>query len=131
MAVCFIVYFLRWICLRRYVVSGLLVDVRIHQTAAGRCGVPGCLWHPRGRGISGRWAGRRVGPPQLVFVVEKVLRVESGSPLRIGTQDGEVLQPVQTSETVVEMNRAADVLLILRMKHHPFLFEFVRYLGTH
>lgn len=105
----------------------------MRQTAAGRCGIPRCLRHPCGRGISSRWAGGRVGAPQLVFVVEDVLRMAAGagSPLRIGIEDGEVLQPVQTGETVVKVNRAADIVLVLRMKHHPFLIEFVHYLWTH
>lgn len=82
--------------------------------AAGGGGAARVPRHPGGRRrVPGRRAGRRVGPgseeaeppEEQVVVGGRALRAGTGQPLRVGAQDGEVLQPVEAGEAVIQGGR--------------------------
>lgn len=86
----------------------------------------GSLRHPRGRGVSGGRAGGRVGAPQRqVFVAVDVRRVTAGAGTFLGVcaQNRKILKPVQTSQTIIQGHGTVDVIPVVWMEQHPFLFK--------
>lgn len=83
--------------------------------------------HPGGGGVPGGGAGRGVGPGSLEAEAphEEVLlrgwaaRSGAVSALRVRAEDGEVLQPVQTGEAVVQRGRVGE--RVLREHRQPVL----------
>ncbi|KAF3845895.1 hypothetical protein F7725_002973 [Dissostichus mawsoni] len=99
----------------------------LHPAVGCRCGLPGGQRHADGGGgVPGHRGGRRVGAQplvseQLLLQVERLLG-------HVGTEDGELLQPLQAGQAVVQVHGAADVavgvpLLRLSSRGHHLLLQ--------
>lgn len=114
--------------------------------AAGDDGAARVQGHPGGRGIPGRRAGRGVGAGSReaeTFEKEVLLggrtsgsgaaaaaAAGGGGSLRISAEDGEVLEPVEAGEAVVEGGRFKASHLVLREHREPVLFKPVGNIWT-
>lgn len=101
--------------------------------AAGGDGAPEVQRHPRSCGVPGRGAGRRVCAScgetepleKELLLRERTPRSEAGRSLRVRAEDGEILEPVETGETVVHRDRVGTLYLVFRVDRHPFLLKLV------
>lgn len=106
--------------------------------AARGDGAPEVQRHPGGGGVPGRRAGRRVGatsgeaePLEIqVLLGGRAARSSSVGSLRIRVEDGEILEPVEASEAVVQGDRVGPGDLIFGVNLQPFLIELVGNVGA-
>lgn len=106
--------------------------------AAGGDGAPEVQRHPGGGGVPGRRAGRGVGSPSGKAEPLQKLAVLGGGaagsgsvgPLRVRVEDGEVLEPVEAGEAVVQGRAVGPGDRILRVHREPFLLKLVRNVGA-
>ena len=107
--------------------------------AAGGDGAPEVQRHPGGGGVPGRRAGRRVGASsgEAEPLQEEVLlggrtarTCRAAGSLRVRAEDGEILEPVEAGEAVVQRGRVRPRDLILREDRQPFLLKLVGDVGA-
>lgn len=101
--------------------------------AARGYGAPEVPRHPLRGGVCCRGAGRRIAaasreaePFEIKMLLSgRAARPGSGGSFRVRAEDGEILKPVETSETVVHEGKVRAGVLILRERCQPFLLKFV------
>lgn len=101
----------------------------------GDAEVPG---HPGGGGVPGRRAGRGVAPASgeaqpleiEVLLRGRAARPRAAGPLRVRAEDGEILEPVEAGEAVVQGARVGPAEPILRVNLQPLLLKLVGEVGA-
>lgn len=108
------------------------------RVTAGGNGAPEVQRHPGGGRIPGRRAGWRIGASsgeaepleKEVLLGGGAARSSAGGSFRVRAEDGEILEPVETCETVVKGDRVKPSGLILRINRHPFLLKLISDVGA-
>lgn len=135
----FVVDLLGWAGLHghlRITVTGMCATGEARRAvgiAARGYGAPEVPRHPHRGGVSCWGAGRRVAAASREtepFEIKMLLsgwtaRPSSDGSFRVRAEDGEILEPVETSETVVHKGKVRRGLLILRKGCQPFLLKFI------